>query len=151
MRFFLSPGFAPRLGSLRTYGPSLFYGCLLLLGAYRVLAADPSLGNTEMPESTGATSQGGAILREGTELVEQAGHFRAAGDRIAFFSADGRGRYIVLENLNLQRIAQVLVDDPTPVEWMVSGFVTEFRGDNYLYVRSAAVGSVVDVQEQNVR
>jgi len=84
-------------------------------------------------------------------LVGVVGHFRLAGDRIAFFAAEGNARYLVLENLNLQRIGQAIVDDPTLMQWRVSGLLTEFRGNNYLLVRSAVVESGPAVEEQVVR
>lgn len=83
--------------------------------------------------------------------MEQLGQFRMAGDRIAFFSLESGGRYIVLENLNLQRIAQMMDENPAAVEWKVSGTVTEYRGSNYLFVRSAVVEPGTAIYEQAPR
>lgn len=90
-------------------------------------------------------------LREGTDLVEQHGQFRMAGDRIAFFPSNSASRYVVLENLNLQRIAQVMTENPAAVEWSVSGTLTEYRGNNYLFVRSAVVEPGIAIHEQTIR
>ena len=76
-------------------------------------------------------------LREGVELVDQPGSFKTAGDRVVFFLAGGKQQLIGLENLNLERIVRVLADNTNPLEWFVTGTVTEFRGTNYLFVRRA--------------
>ena len=53
------------------------------------------------------------------------------------------GRYIGLENLNLERIAAELASSPSQPEWSVSGTVTEFRGTNYLLVRRSILSQSV--------
>ena len=73
--------------------------------------------------------------REGFELVEQIGTFRLAGDRIVFYSEDGRLRLVVLENLALARVANVLGANPEPMRWKVTGTLTEYRNANYLLLR----------------
>jgi len=75
--------------------------------------------------------------REGTEIINRAGYFRTAGDRVIFFTEDGRDRFIVLENLNLERITQAVADDPKQLQWSVTGSITEFCGDNFLIIRRA--------------
>jgi len=77
------------------------------------------------------------LTREGTEIVNQLGYFRLTADRVTFFTDDGIGRFVVLENLNLQRIARTITDDPEQLQWDVTGTVTEFRGANFLFVRRA--------------
>jgi hypothetical protein len=76
-------------------------------------------------------------LREGLELVDQPGSFKMAGDRVVFFLAGDKQQLIGLENLNLERILRVLADNTDPLEWFVTGTVTECRGTNYLFVRRA--------------
>jgi hypothetical protein len=76
-------------------------------------------------------------VREGSELADQPGTFKMAGDRVVFFLAGGKQQLIGLENLNLERIVRVLADNTDPLEWFVTGSVTEFRGTNYLFVRRA--------------
>ena len=56
---------------------------------------------------------------------------------MTFFLADGKGRLVGLENLTLQRIAQVIADSPERLRWTVTGTITEYRGANYLLVRRA--------------
>jgi hypothetical protein len=70
-----------------------------------------------------------------------------AGDRVAFFPADGSGRFIVLENLNLQRVVQMITENPVLLDWKVSGTITEYRGSNFLFLRSAVVQSRGEVHE----
>ncbi len=78
-------------------------------------------------------------VREGTEFINQTGFFRFTGDRVAFFTNDGRKRYTVLENLNLERIARTILERTDQIEWNVTGTITEFRGTNYLFVRRATL------------
>jgi len=82
-------------------------------------------------------------LREGTEIIDQPGHFRMTGDRVAFFTADGKGRFVGLENLNLERIARTVADNPDRLQWAVTGTITEYRGANFLFVRRAILKSRV--------
>jgi hypothetical protein len=80
-------------------------------------------------------------LREGASLDNELGQFEFAGDRVAFLTANGNTRFIVLENLNLERIARVLGDEPDARAWSVSGSITEYRGGNYLLVTRAILKS----------
>lgn len=77
------------------------------------------------------------VLREGTQLSDASGHFKLSGSRVVFVLADGSRRFTVLENLNLERIAQMARDDAQRVAWTVSGLVTEYQGTNYLLIRRA--------------
>ncbi len=77
--------------------------------------------------------------REGTQIVDQLGHFRMTGDRVAFFATDGQHRMVALENLNLERITRTVADDPDRLTWCVSGMVTEFRGANFLLIDRATI------------
>jgi hypothetical protein len=78
-------------------------------------------------------------LREGTRLVNEAGTFRATGDRVAFYPAgqEKSQSFLVLENLALERIARTLDETRGQQEWSVTGIVNEYRGRNYLYVTRA--------------
>lgn len=78
-------------------------------------------------------------IREGTEIVEKLGYFRVTGDRVTFLTDDGKQRLIALENLNLERIARAVADDPDKLQWSVTGTVTEYRGSNFLFVRRAVL------------
>ena len=76
-------------------------------------------------------------FREGEELVGQTGQFSASGERLAFVTSDGRHRFIVLENLPLQLVAKTIDGNPAPLQWTVSGKITEYRGLNYLLLTRA--------------
>ena len=109
-----------------------------------VLAQTSDHGNDDTEElqtsipaedTIGAPANG--RIREGTEMENQNGYFRLTGDRVTFFTEDGRGRFVVLENLNLERISRVLAEAPDHLQWTVTATVTEYRGGNYLFVRKA--------------
>ena len=74
-------------------------------------------------------------------MVDQMGHFRMTGDRVAFFATEKKGRFIALENLNLQRIAQAIAEQPEKRLWKVTGTLTEYRGENFLLVQRATLES----------
>jgi hypothetical protein len=109
----------------------------LLLGV--VLAGARSSNSNELG-TTSATSIKPAAqnsantdrFHEGDELVDQAGQFSASGDRTVFLTADGKSRLIALENVTLNRIASTIDGNSAPLQWIVSGKVTEYRGSNYL-------------------
>lgn len=86
-------------------------------------------------------------LREGTEIVDQLGYFRLTGDRLTFFSDDGKYRFVALENLNLERIARVITDNPEQLQWGITGTMTEYRGANLIFVQRAALRSRVESSE----
>ena len=81
-------------------------------------------------------------FREGTSLIDCVGVFKPTGDRLTFFAREGRRRFVVLENLSLERIYRVMADNRTQLQWTVNGTVTEFRGVNYLLVQRATYGSL---------
>ena len=97
-------------------------------------------GATEEVQPLNPTSQpNGERLREGTELREAQGYFRFVDDRVVFFRKSGDAKYIGLENLNLERIVSEITNNPTQLEWIVVGSITEYRGANYLLVRRAVL------------
>lgn len=77
--------------------------------------------------------------REGTRLTDVSGRFEIAGDRVTFFPAASRESYRLLENLALERVAQVLSESRSRQEWTVSGTLTEYRGANYLLLTKAVI------------
>ena len=80
-------------------------------------------------------------VREGTVLNDVPGVFKLTGDRATFYPTDGSARYGGLENQSLERVANVISEDPTALEWLVSGNVTEYKGNNYLLVSRAILKS----------
>lgn len=120
-----------------------------MLGAQ---VADPPKRESGQPTTAetadeSARSGGESLLREGTEIVDQLGYFRLTGDRVTFFSDDGKYRFVALENLNLERIARVITDNPEQLQWGISGTMTECRGANFIFVRRAALRSRVESAE----
>ena len=81
--------------------------------------------------------------REGTQVADRIGYFKMTGDRITFYTKDGQERYRGLENLALERVAQIISESQTHVrvQWRVSRIVTEFRGSNYLMITRALIKS----------
>jgi len=86
-------------------------------------------------------------IREGTEVVDRLGYFRTTADRVTFFSEDGKDRFVVLENLSLERIARAIGDNPTQLQWSISGTVTEYHGSNFMLIRRAILKSQVPSEE----
>ena len=80
-------------------------------------------------------------LREGSRLNDVAGEFDFAGDRIAFFPADSKESFRVLENLALERVSRILSEGQNKPQWSVSGVITEYRGVNYLLVTKAVIST----------
>jgi hypothetical protein len=76
-------------------------------------------------------------VREGTELQDVLGTFRLTGDRATFYPAEGAGKFGGLENQTLERVATVIAEDPATMEWLVTGTITEFKGNNYILVTRA--------------
>lgn len=82
------------------------------------------------------------MLREGSRL-ELTGYFKSTGDRMTFYAMEEERevRLRALENLALQRIARVMSETPTQLEWNISGTITEYRGNNFLLVTKAVLRS----------
>jgi hypothetical protein len=87
----------------------------------------------------------GMLLREGTQIKDQHGHFEPAGDSADFVDESGR-RLGGLKNLNMQRVTQVLRTSRVPeaIQWTVSGTITEFGGRNYLLITRVVRRSSAD-------
>jgi hypothetical protein len=113
--------------------------------------ADPGNSTAESrPDKARSATGGGRIngylaggrWREGSKLVDVAGHFKTSGERVAFHAADGKSRFPCLENLNSERVARIVAESPPEsLEWIVQGTLTEFRNENYLLVTQAVISS----------
>jgi hypothetical protein len=145
----LSPCRSPRAYLLaRLPGVAWMFAGALLLGA--ALSGAPASKATEEdtrptspPANHGSSTSplDGLRVREGTEIVDQPGHFQRTGDRVIFSTADGKRRFIGLENLNLERIARTVADSPPTLQWGVTGTITEYRGTNFLLIHRAILKS----------
>lgn len=80
------------------------------------------------------------LLREGSEVIRMLAKCRASGDKLLLEFRDSGRVMAALENLAAQRVLKAVVEDPSDVEWIVSGSVTEFNGRNYLYLKQAKRG-----------
>ena len=80
-------------------------------------------------------------IREGERIEDRTGHFKMAGDRVAFYDKDKTLRLRCLENLALERVARIIGDnvDLERLKWCVTGTITEFHGTNYLLVTRAVL------------
>jgi len=76
------------------------------------------------------------------------GRFEIVGDRTVFVTDGGALRLIALENLGLERITRTLANAPGPLEWKVTGTVTEYRGKNFVLVHRALVKGAGERREQ---
>ena len=78
----------------------------------------------------GASGKGNERLREGTRLIDVTGSFLVNGNKES---------YRVLQNLALQRVSFALEDNRALRQWIISGTITEFRGQNYLLLTKAVI------------
>jgi hypothetical protein len=125
------------------YAPSswvgLFLGVLLLMSNHPSLRS--SLEGSAMGEdrpSLQGMNEEKSLLREGTNLSEARGKFKIGKDRIVFSDEGQNKSFACLENLMLQRIDSFLKDDEGGKQrWTVSGRITEFNGENFLWIDRA--------------
>ena len=82
------------------------------------------------------------LLREGTVLRSQHVVFRVTKNRILMTPVNGSEHFYCLENLNLQRISEVIRQNPTLTDWDVDFLVTEYQGINYVLIHRAVLTSV---------
>lgn len=93
------------------------------------------------PITQGEQSEEAAVarprLREGTRVSDLIGIVRQTGHRYTLFVESDGTRFVLLENLLLERIMRSQASHPGVVQWKVSGIVTEFQGQNYLLIEHA--------------
>jgi hypothetical protein len=108
----------------------------ILLGIALAGARTSPTHETGAPPSA-SPSDAPMTLLEGTELREEPGVFQLSGDRQTFVPAGKKQRFTILENSVLERVAQSLLNNPLPQQWIVSGTVTSYRGNQYLLLARA--------------
>ena len=108
----------------------------LLVASVANIAANRGLlsESSSWAEEGNPTMSSGISVREGSVLPDLMGTFRIAGDRLQFVDHEGNRTFRCLENLMLQRVHQVIGDEPNETSWIVNGRVTEYRGENFLLV-----------------
>ena len=82
-------------------------------------------------------------IREGTVQINLLGHFEMTGDRVAFVTKGQNRRFGALENLNLQRVVEIISDNPDKLDWVVSGSMTEYQGNNFILLQRAVLKNTV--------
>lgn len=143
-RWWIGAGFAATAAAL-----FLAIGGAGLLGAEDTAYAPPlpavpppSVPPAGADSGAAATVPGPMRLREGTALRGLIGSIRPVGERWTLFLSRGDERYILLENLALERILRTNASFTEAPDWTVDGTVTEFRGQNYLLIEKALIGRV---------
>ena len=81
------------------------------------------------------------LLREGTSMQSQHVVFRVTKNRVLMTPVSGSEHFYCLENLNLQRIADVIRQNPTLTDWEVDFLITEYQGINYVLIQRAVLTS----------
>jgi hypothetical protein len=140
-----APGAGLRLRFLRP----MKWGLLVLVAMLLAIAPESQGWDGAEPaaKKSAPPLQGSRRVREGTELVDQVGRFEVVGDRVVFVTDRGSVRLVGLENLGLERIARTLANDPGPLEWKVTGTVTEYRGTNFVLIRRAILKAAGERRE----
>jgi hypothetical protein len=126
-----------RILTTNLYSPAFWViGLALLVASVANIAANRGIlsDSSSWAEEGHATNATGITFREGSVLPDLMGTFRIAGDRMQFVDHDGNRTFRCLENLMLQRVHQVIGDEPNETSWIVNGRVTEYRGENFLLV-----------------
>ncbi len=119
------------------YSPAFWVIALaLLVASVANIAANRGFLNesSSWAEESTQLASAGVSVREGSVLPDLMGTFRVAGDRMQFVDHDGNRTFRCLENLMLQRVHQVIGDEPNETSWIVNGRITEYRGENFLLV-----------------
>jgi len=75
------------------------------------------------------------LIREKTAFKEMLVFFRQTGDRTALYTVADSQRFVCLENLELERILTTMQEKPERQFWKIDGEYTEFRGENYVFIR----------------
>lgn len=90
--------------------------------------------SSSLAEERSTASASGISLREGSSLPDLMGTFRISNERLQFVEREGNRTFRCLENLMLQRVHQVIGDEPNETAWIVNGKITEYRGENFLLI-----------------
>ncbi len=112
-------------------------------------------GEEDWERRAGSAQASGApkprLLREGTVLSQVPGRFRTGGQRITFVPASSElPAMTVLENLLLSRISDAR-SLASGRDWIVSGVVTRYRGQNYLLLSHAVAKSRIEPRRRKGR
>ncbi len=119
-------------------------GSLALCGM--TLAPDALESAGSIPAATagqGPQGQSGADFRpeyrEGKSIQKLKGSIRVVQSRYIFFPQGDSFRFVLLENLNLERIARAMAERTEETVWEIDAEITEFNGANYLLIDRAQI------------
>jgi len=91
-------------------------------------------------------SAAGAILREGTDIIDRVGRLQktADGQQTQFvFDSDGRtlqdAPMTILPNLKLMSMENAVSEASHDLRFRITGTVTEYRGHNYILLEKVVV------------
>jgi len=76
-------------------------------------------------------------LREGHRFENLTAMIQITETERFLATIEGDKNFLVLDNLALERIAEAMRVDSTDNRWVLTGRVTEFRGQNYVWVERA--------------
>lgn len=107
-------------------------------GTERGVSSSGWASETNSEEEKAGSNSKEELLREGTQLKDVRGKFRAAADRFIFVEEGTNRSWTCLENLWLQRIAASQKSEDRKVSWLISAKFYEFEGENYLQVEIAS-------------
>lgn len=97
-----------------------------------------SMANADERPTLKEMNEDKSLIREGTSLTDARGRFKAVNERFVFMDESTGKPLTCLENLMLQRIHSFLKDDDGGRQrWSVSGKITEFNGENFLWLDRA--------------
>jgi hypothetical protein len=125
----------PLTGARSCLAAAILAIAALAAGVATAEYVQPSVEGNDGPAAE--TDRPQKLMREGDKITSQSGFFKAAGTRMRFSLVDGSRHFLVLENLGLERVAKIVAEQSDPSEWIVSGTITEFQGQNYLLVTRA--------------
>jgi len=86
-------------------------------------------------------------LREGHRFENLTAMIQITETERFMASIEGDKNFLVLENLALERIAEAMRIDSTDNRWVLTGRVTEFRGQNYVWVERATRAAKIAGQQ----
>ena len=90
-------------------------------------------------------------IREGEVIRDEHAKVKSDGLRYTIILSKGHQKYIVLENLALERISDYLAKSGGDSTWLIEGTVTEFQGSNYIMLTRAHVNSLADESDSRAR
>lgn len=76
-------------------------------------------------------------FREGRQIEKLRGEIRVVQSRYIFFPEGDSFRFVLLENLNLERIARAMTGNTDKLTWEIDAQITEFNGANFLLIERA--------------